>query len=63
MAAVEDGLTLPERQALELQGIVRVYMTSPSHRIAEDVLNAVEGAIDRLGNDPKLARMFLEWGR
>lgn len=60
MSAVDDGLTLPEKQALELQHIVRVYMTSPDHSAANDVLTAVEESIDRLTSDPKLARMFQE---
>lgn len=60
---VDEGLTIVERQALELQEIVRVYMSSPDHSIAEDVLAAVEGAVKRLGRHPKLAKMFLEMGR
>lgn len=58
---VDEGLTVVERQALEFQAIARAYLTAPDYKVDQAVLDAVDAAIERLREDPKLAAMFRSW--
>ncbi len=61
MSAVDEGLTLPEKQALEFQAIAKVYLTAPDHRVDQDVLAVVDSAVRRMRKDPRMDGLFRQW--